>query len=272
MISLAQDGGDPPGNGKEGEGDEEREPTPEELAAAEKAQAEARLLVRRREAIAGLFSATSVEWNSETGEIVLTYKFQDADHGMALDWFPSIEKFKKRVKWSRGWEGGTRSYYGDTIVVAEYGTWLHKAEWTNVEMDIEVHLLTEIMKKGDLLAAVYAWNKGNKMVGSNIGEQLVRLSGGQRHTGNPMPRAFPLMHADERRTFGFKLKDGVLAATQGGREGVSTRENPKFLKKLKPGHAGFSWKGTYMKAAVIQTVIKGTLDPEWVEKQLDGKI
>ena len=266
---LAQDSGD--GAGETGES-EEKELTPEEIAAAEKAREEARALAEKRERIADLFSATSVEWDKETGDIVLIYRFEEADQSVALDWGPPIEKFKKRVKWSRGWEGGSRSYRSDTIIVAEYGTWLHKAEWKNVSMDLEVHMLTEIMKKGDLLAAVYAWDKGKKMVGSNIGEQLVRLNAGQGHRGKPMPTAFPLLHADERRTFGYKLKDGVLAATQGKRQSVTTRDNPKFLKKIKPGHVGITWKGTYMKAAVIQTVIRGTLDPKWVEKELDGKI
>ena len=269
---LAQDGGgeEKPEDGESGEGESgEEELSEEEKAAREKAAEEARQLAERQSAIALLFNATTVAWEEETGRIILTYNFEDADHSIARDWVPEIPKFKKRVRWSRGWEGGA-GIDRDTIVVSEHGTWLHKAQWSEVEVDVDFHMITEIMKKGDLIAAVYAWDKGRRMAGSNIGEQLVRLSGSQKHTGNPMPRAFPLMHSDERRTFGYKLRDGVIAATQKGRVNFDSSKSKNFLKKLKPGHAGFTWKGEYMKGYLISFTMKGTLDPKWLEKALAG--
>lgn len=264
--AFAQDGG---GEEKpEGE-DESGEPelTEEEKAAREKAAQEARELAARQKTIAELFSATEVKWEKETGRIILTYSFENADHSIARDWVPEIPRFKKRVRWSRGWEGGA-GVDRDTIVVSEHGTWLHKAQWTEVEVDVDFHMITEIMKKGDLIAAVYAWDKGRRMAGSNIGEQLVRLSASQKHTGKPIPRQAPLMHADERRTFGFKLQDGVIAATQKGRVNFDSKSQKNFLKKVKPGHVGFSWRGEYMKGYLISYTMRGTLDPEWLAKAL----
>jgi len=263
-VLFAQDGGE-----------EETELSDEEKRAKEEArkaaEAAARELAERREGITNLFNATKIEFDPD-GNVSLTYEFEESDKLVARDWGPEVERFKKRVRWSRGWEGGgSRVYRDDTIVVSEYGTWLHKAKWEEVEVDVEFHMITEIMKPGDIIAAVYSWNKNKRLVGSNIGEQILKLNASPKRAGNGIPRAFPLMHADEERTFGYRLKDGVFTATHSGRDTVDTSGQKSFLKKLTPGHVGFSWRGEYMKGFLLKVSMKGKLDKEWLSDQLESK-
>jgi hypothetical protein len=273
---LAQDGGGPgPVGGPPGGPPPAEPPAPpaeptEEEKANQAAEAEAaRLLAEKQKRICELFAASKAEFDPE-GRLVLTYDFSAGEQGIAADWGPGIESFKKRVRWSRGWEGGSGEHYRDTIVIAEYGVWLHKAMWKDVAVDIQFQMLTEIMKEGDLVAAVFSYDKNKRMVGSNVGEQCIRIDAALKPTGTPIPAKYPVLQAAEERTFGFRLKDGVLAATQSGRPIVDTAKNEKFLSKLGPGHAGVVWRGDYMKGYLIQVVITGTLDPEWTEKALKG--
>lgn len=273
--SLAQDGGGvgpaggPPGGGPPAEPPAPpAEPTEEEKAKAAAEAEAARLLAAKQKRICELFAATKAEFDPQ-GQLVLTYDFSGGDQGIAADWGPGIEAFKKRVRWSRGWEGGSGNHWRDTIVVSEYGLWLHKAVWKEVAVDVQFQMLTEIMKEGDLVAAVFAWDKNRKLAGSNIGEQCIRIDAALKPTATPIPARYPVLHAAEERTFGLKLKDGVLAATQSGRAVVDTSKNDKFLSKLGPGHAGVAWRGDYMKGYLIKVVFSGTLDPEWLEKTLE---
>ena len=256
-------------------GEEETDPSEEEKRAQEEArkaaEAAARELAERIEGIRSLFNASKMEFDPD-GSVALTYEFEESDKFVARDWGPEIERFKKRVRWSRGWEGGgSRVYRDDTIVISEYGTWLHKAKWKEVDVEVEFHMITEIMKPGDIVAAVYSWNKNKRLVGSNIGEQILKLNASPKRAGSGIPRAFPLMHADEERTFGYRLKDGVFTATHSGRNTVDTTGQKSFLKKLTPGHVGFSWRGEYMKGFLLKVSMKGELDEEWLSDQLKSK-
>lgn len=273
----AQDGGGGSGGGVPAPpappappADPPAEPTPEEKAKQEAEAEAARLAAEKRKKVAELFAATKAEYD-EAGQLVLTYDFSAGDQSIAADWGPSVESFKKRVRWSRGWEGGSGEHWRDTIVVSEYGTWLHKAVWTDVSVDVQFQMLTEIMKPGDLVAAVYSWDKNKRMAGSNVGEQCIRIDPSLKPTGAPIPAKSPVLHAAEERTFGFKLKGGVLAATLSGRpNGIDTSKSEKFLSKLGPGHVGVVWRGDYMKGYLVKVTIAGTLDPEWIEKALKG--
>jgi len=264
-------GGPPPPVGPPATPAPPAEPTEEEKAAAAAAAEAARLLAEKQKRICELFSASKAEFNPE-GQLVLTYDFEGGDQSIATDWGPDIDTFKKRVRWSRGWEGGVGRTYRDTIVVSEYGIWLHKAMWKDVAMDVQFQSLTEIMKEGDLVAAVFAWDKNKKIAGSNMGEQCVRIDPSLKPAGAPIPTKYPVLHSAEERTFGYKLKDGVLAATQSGRTIVDTAKNEKFLSKLGAGHAGVVWRGEYMKGYLLRVVLTGTPDPEWLDKALKDAI
>jgi hypothetical protein len=261
IVSAQVEGG---GDGQEGD-----EQSDEQAEAEAKAAADARkLLEEHRSKIKDLFSATEVEFD-EQGRLSIQYDFESGDQALSADWGPDIKSFKKRVRWSRGWEGGGAYAYRDhTIVIAEHGIWLHKAVWRDVEMDVEFQMITEIMKPGDIVAAVYVWDKNRRIVGSNIGEQCVKLNSALKPAANPIPRKHPLLTSGEERIFGFKLKDGVLTATHKGRATADTSESKKFLKKLAPGHAGFAWRGTYMKGYLIKITFKGNLDDEWLSEKL----
>ena len=66
---------------------------------------------------------------------------------------------------------------------------------------------------------------------------------------------------------GLQLKYGVMTATVSGRKKVTTESSESFLKKLGPGHVGIAWNGKWVKGAITEIKIKGTLDKEWFEKQ-----
>ncbi len=261
--------GKPKGGDPQDEGKEVDEAAEKAAAAAAEAAAEAaRLAAEHQRKIKDLFVATGVEFDIE-GRVALEYNFEGGEQSIAADWGPRIEDFNKRVRWSRGWEGGTYAYRHDTIVVAESGIWSHKAVWRDLEMDVQFQLITEIMKPGDIVAAVYTYDKGKRIVGSNIGEQCVSLNSSLKLVANPIPPQNPLLHSGEERTFGFKLKDGLFTATQMGRSSVDTAKSKNFLKKLTPGHAGFAWRGEYMKGYLIKVTLRGNLDDEWLSDQLN---
>ena len=225
-------------------------------------------LEARKEGIRKLFYATKVEFDKE-GKIILTYDFQKREQAIAEDFRPTIESVAKRMRWSRGWEGTYYEWYKSGVVINKIGKWIHKAVWQDVDMEFEYGMLSEIMKKGDIVAAVYAWDKGKHMVGSNRGHQCIYLNSSLKHVKSPLPKTFPpLMKNTQKLTFGLRMKQGVLTATKMGRDVVDTSSKPNYLKKLKPGHVGIAWNGQWVKGIILNIKISGVLDEEWLTKEL----
>ena len=245
-------------SGESGDGDkpQEKKPTAEEQAKAER---------ERQEKITGLFGPTKLEFLPKK-RVSLHYDFNTDEHGLAEDFSPEIESVAKRMRWSRGWEGWS-GWSSRGVVVNKRGSWLHKAVWTEVEIEILYGQLSEIMKNGDVIAAVYTWDRGKTLVGANLGQQCIRLRG-FKHAKAPIPKQSPpLLRARQKITFGYHLENGVLTAMLRGKPRANTGDKPKFLKKLAPGHVGFAWNGQWVKGIVMSIKIKGTLDPEWLAKQ-----
>ena len=76
-----------------------------------------------------------------------------------------------------------------------------------------------------------------------------------------------LLKNGQRLTFGMQLKYGVMTATVSGKAMATTEPSESFLKKLAPGRVGIAWNGQWVKGAITEITIKGTLDKEWIEKQ-----
>ncbi|MFN0060040.1 MAG: hypothetical protein ACKVX7_16405 [Planctomycetota bacterium] len=222
----------------------------------------------RLKEISRLFSATEVKFAEDQQTVIITYDLSTSETMAGEDFSPPVEKTNNRIRWARDHEGYS-TFVGRGIMIAEYGVWLHKAVWAqDVAMDVEFHYLSEIMKPRDIIAAVYAWDKGKRIVGSNVGRQCIKLSPDVKLSGPPIPEDAQIMRADEKRVFGFKLQHGVLAATVGGRKTVDTDSKPKFLSKPESGSVGLAWRGEYCKGAVTKITITGKLDKEWLAKQL----
>ncbi len=228
-------------------------------AAAQKAQ---------QEQIREMFRATNIEFGDE-GEITLSYNFTRKNESVAYDFEPTIESVPKYMRWSRGWEGyHTLWEYG--VVVNRFGKWLHKGVWDEVSFEFEFGSLSEIMKKGEIIAAVYAWDKGKRFAGSNLGEQCVYLNSGLKHAKTPIPKKHPsLMQNGNKRTIGLKVSNGLLTATRNGRRTADSASKSSFLKKIRPGRVGIAWNGQWVKLLIVSVKIQGKLNQEWLDKALE---
>ena len=161
-----------------------------------------------------LFSASKVEI-LEDGRVRLTYDFETKEDELLQDWTPDISTTRNRIRWSRGYEG-TFSTVEDGLVIADEGIFLHKGFWKdNVKVEVS-YLSMANTGKNDLIAAVFAYDKGRRVVGSNMGSQCVRLSNKLKHKGAPIPRQLssPLV-SSRKSTFSMELKDCVLHARRG---------------------------------------------------------
>jgi hypothetical protein len=240
------------------------EPTEGKPAESEEAEFDPAL----KEKIRQLFVATKIEFEG-SDRVILFYHFKKNDQHIAADFQPAIESIPKRMRWSRGYEG-YYTLWEHGVVVNRLGIWLHKAVWDDdVEFDFEYGSLSEIMKPADLIAAIYSWNKGKRIVGSNRGEQCVYLSKALKHAKAPIPRSAPsLITNGQKRHIGFRIEDDVFSAQTAGRTRASADESSKFLKNRAPGQVGIAWNGQWVKGMISSVTIKGTLDKEWLEKAL----
>ncbi len=205
----------------------------------------------------------------DDGRIHLVYNFKTKENTLLADWSPKLSKAKRAIRWSRGYEG-TWKTIEDGLIIADKGTFVHRARWDgDVEMSVD-YLSVSIAGKRDLLAAVYAYDRGKRIIGSQVGEQCVRIRKNLSLLGRPIPEA-PLSQIDceKRIQFGMRLEDGVFSATNYGRETASSRDNERFLKKVTPGHVGLAWNGR-INGFILSITLKGRLDPEWVAKNIPG--
>ena len=212
-----------------------------------------------------LFSANE-EQITAAGVVTLEYHFDEEDPQNTDNFFPPVSSAPKaRVKWPDHHWGYGRSYH-DGVVIVDSGEWFHQAVWEPaVCMDVDfVSYTTGNASRKDLVAATYAWSKKNRRrVGSNMGTQLVRLSGVRASARQG--KSTPFVH-EERSRFGFELKAGTFTTRQMGssRESSSSR---KLLKDLVPGQVGLIWSGG-VTGIVEKICITGKLELEWIRKQL----
>jgi len=215
-----------------------------------------------QERILDLFQATG-EKITPDGVLELVYNFESEQQSLGDDWFPPPALRGQRVRWSRDWEGNCEGVSGG-VIISDTGQWFHSAVW---QPDVRMELTYVSFlggRRGDMVAAVFAWSKKlRQRVGSNLGRQLVRISG-TKATGGVGPA--PVIVYEDRNKFGFELKDGIFSALLNGRPKLET-DNKKVLRKLGPGQVGLIWRGT-ISGIVPELKIRGKIDLDWAADQI----
>lgn len=221
------------------------------------------LTEEEQERVLDLFQATD-EKVSKDGVVELTYKFESEENSLGDDWFPPPGERGEKVRWSRDWEGLFCDGVSGGVIISDTGQWLHSAVW---QPDVQMELTYVSFlggRRGDMIAAVYAWSKKlRQRVGSNLGTQLVKISG-TRATGG-LGKAPDIVYEDHHK-FGFELKDGKFRTLLNGRSKLET-DNKKVLKKLGPGQVGLVWRGT-ISGIVPELKIRGKIDLDWAADQI----
>ena len=233
----------------------------DDLADAESAKVTVRY---DEEAILDHFAASSGEVG-EDGRVTLTYLFSTKDSNLLADWSPDISKTKRRIRWSQGYEG-TWTTVEDGLIIADQGTFIHKATWDG-DVDLAVDYLSmSASGKKDVLAAIYTWDRGKKVVGSQYGDQCIQLTRNLTVRGRPIPAA-PLSRssAEDRRTFGVRMRDGVVSALRNGTVIASSQGEDKFAKNVGPGQVGLAWRGL-INGFVFKIEVEGKLSKEYLAK------
>ncbi len=215
-----------------------------------------------QERVLDLFQATT-EKISPDGTLELTYDFEEEDRSLGDDWFPSPAVRSATVRWSRYHEGISEGVSGG-IIISDSGQWFHDAVW---QPDVRVDATYVSFlggSRGDMVSAVFAWGKKlRQRVGSNLGTQLVRISGTKAVGG--MGKA-PLICYDEHTKFGFELKDGRFSSMLNG-YAKHQSDSKKLLKNLEAGQVGFIWRGT-INGIVPKLKITGKIDFAWAAQQI----
>ena len=224
----------------------------------------------QREAIKQLFSASKIEFLKD-GRIRIIYQYgrdyradRDEDVGRAeedesllQDWSPPMESTKNRMRWV----GRHEDDRDGAIMIAEHGSWLHKAVWKDeLKMSFEMVCYSQ-MKRPDYLVAGIFDTKGKRGIGSNLGKQVLTLSG--LKAGKPAPKGYDPPSATREYTYGFHLKANEFSLTRNGKDIDITRS----AKKYKTFRAGLRWKGR-IQACIHKIILEGTLDDKWLEKTL----
>lgn len=239
------------------------QPSPPDKPSEDPAPSRPSLTAEERSRLLQEFHATSATF-TEDGRVCLVYDFEDRDFSIAEDFLPAMAETKRRVRWSQGYEGTFRTVESG-IVIADHGTWMHEALWESATLDVE-YMSMAPYRRGDLLAAVFAYDKGRRIVGSNNGTQCVRLRG-NKHAGKPHPIEPESFDSEKRIQFGMTFHDGTLTSLRNGRPTCDTKEQKDFVSKPTSGMVGLLWRGT-INGFIFKITIVGKLDPEWVDKKL----
>lgn len=213
--------------------------------------------------ILDLFTAKEKSVTAD-GVVTLVYSFDSDRPETATNFFPDVSFApNSRVKWADHRWGYSRHFH-DGVVIADKGEWFHTAVWEpDVRMDVDfVSFTTGNASRKDLVAATFAWSKKNRRrVGSNLGTQLVRLSGVK--ASGRQGKAAPFVHEDRSR-FGFELKDGSFTTRVMGSSREST-SSKKLLKDLSAGQVGLVWSGG-VTGVVNEIQIRGRLSLDWIRR------
>lgn len=215
-----------------------------------------------QERILDLFQATE-EKVSPDGTVELTYDFENEDRSLGDDWFPSPSERGAIVRWSRNYEGISEGVSGG-IIISDSGQWFHEAVW-QPDVRVEATYVSFLGgSRGDMVAAVFAWGKKlRQRVGSNLGSQLVRISGTKAVGGSGKA---PVICYEEHKKFGFELKDGLFSSLLNGRAKHQS-DSKKLLKNLAAGQVGFVWRGT-INGILPKLKITGKIDLTWAAEQI----
>ncbi|MGE4618689.1 MAG: hypothetical protein AAEJ04_02655 [Planctomycetota bacterium] len=219
-----------------------------------------------RSRILDLFQATSEKISPE-GILELTYNFSSDEEVLGEDWMPiptnQYGRIGQPVRWLRGSEGGTVGV-SKGIFFADKGQWFHRAVWQpHVKLETTYHSFCG-GSNGDMFAAVFGWTKGlRRRVGSNLGAQLVKISGFKASGG--IGKA-PRIIFREPIPFGFEIKDGTFHAHKNGRT-VEQTSSSKFVKKLDSGQVGFVWSGN-VRGCIGNLTLRGKIDLDWAAKSI----
>ena len=224
------------------------------------------LLDEERSGILDLFQATG-ETISPNGTLELIYNFASKNEQLGEDWAPiptnPFGRIGQSVRWTRGGEGAMVGVSGG-IYIADKGQWFHRAVWKpQVKVESTYYSFCG-GSAGDMFAATYAWTKGlRRRVGSNLGSQVMRISGVKPAGGIGKPSEIIFR---EPVHFGFELKDGQFSAQRGGRT-LEQSSSSKFLKKLDSGQVGFVWSGN-IRCCITKVTLRGQLDLDWAAKSI----
>jgi hypothetical protein len=224
------------------------------------------LLEEERSRILDLFQATG-EKISPNGTLELIYDFTSKNEILGEDWSPiptnPFGRIGQPVRWTRGGEGGVVGVAGG-IYMADKGQWFHRAVW-KPQVKVESTFYSFCGGSvGDMVAATYGWTKGlRRRVGSNLGSQVMRISGVKPAGGIGKPSEIIFR---EPVNFGFELKDGQFSAQRGGRTQQQSSSS-KFLKKLDSGQVGFVWNGN-IRCCITKVTLRGQLDLDWAAKSI----
>ncbi|MFN0059481.1 MAG: hypothetical protein ACKVX7_13575 [Planctomycetota bacterium] len=231
------------------------------LIAAQVSREDGQPLSDAERAIAERFHATEVVFKAD-GRVSLLYDFESMDPELLADWSPSLDKMNKTARWSRDGEGSWRTV-NHGLVIADKGLLVHAARWIDVTCEVDC-LSVSGSRDGDLLAAVYCYDKGKQIYGSNFGTQLVRLTG-RGAPVNAIPKVCPSRCVgDKRFSFGYRYAAGALVTQHSKRDVLSSDGHDGFLKKSQPGQAGICWSGR-MQCFVFQVRLEGKLDEDWLK-------
>jgi len=235
---------------------------PQADPAPETAVSSFQLTEEEQERVLDLFQATD-EKISKDGVLELVYNFESEHQSLGDDWFPPPGNRGQKVRWSRDWEGNCEGVNGG-VIVSDSGQWFHSGVW---QPDVRMELTYVSFlggRRGDMVAAVFAWSKKlRQRVGSNLGRQLVRISG-TKATGGVGPA--PVIVYEDHHKFGFELKDGSFSTLINGNVKQQT-DNKKVLKNLGPGQVGLVWRGT-ISGIVPELKIRGKIDLDWAADQI----
>ncbi|OUW42261.1 hypothetical protein CBD41_09290 [bacterium TMED181] len=224
------------------------------------------LTAEEQSQILDLFNASS-EKVSPAGVLEVSYDFTKDDESLGDDWMPVpssvFGKVGQSVRWSRAGEA-SRVGFGNAIYFADKGQWFHQAVFEpDVRLEMEARSLVGGQRK-DFFCAVFAWGKKlSRRVGSNLGSQLMRISG-IKSAGAVGPA--PGIIFQEPKKFGYEIKDGTYQVLSSGRSVTETKSS-KFLKSLASGQVGCVWSGK-ISMCVGSISIRGKLDLDWVGRKI----
>lgn len=251
-----------------GQEDDEKKETPKEEGAAEKSSGDDEKKPEKRpsgftaeqeEKILRLFHATKEEFTDQ-GLLRLEYDFETENENLLMDWAPKVETTRRRIRWAQRWDEG--------LMIAEEGTFVQKAIWDD-RMKMRVTGVSYAqMDDGHYRVAGIFDDKMRTMIGSNVGEQIVRLNG-MKITGG-FPGRFPVTSVEQKLDFGIELEAGVLRSTRGEARVLDTSKKPSWTKKFGKGRLGLRWLGR-TQMCIHKIEFLGKLDVKWALEELEDR-
>jgi hypothetical protein len=242
-------------------------PTPaeEKKDKAKKEDADVKQPNERESRILELFTATKKNFTKD-GRLQLVYSFETRQQDLVEDWSPALDAKNPRIRWTRPGEY-TWSALEYGIIIGDYGEWMHEATFLADGLEVTVDQSNAAAYKAGTISAAVLYNDKKKLsLGVNAGAQAVVLKG-FRLAKPPIPRAERKVLSNQRYKAGYRIKGSVIECILNGSKLGDTADNVKFTDGFDRGRVGLAWSGS-VQSFIHQVTIKGTLDPEWVQKAL----